>query len=376
MLTLRLFRSAFLPGFVLASAAVSGDCRAQQCGEKSCCRPPAADAAAAAAPAEDDEPATVAPGRPAVFTAPAPTGEILGARHSLGLPSLRISLPKMTFETPEFSWQGFSRGRREAQMQLDGATAPVSHQEPLLFGQLAGSAAAAPAQTRPARTAPAETAPANVAPAPCTPEGCLSSLQDPQRKRLEQQVMELQALVEHLAKQKGAVASQDSAATVSQNLFPEEKWESAADIQVRQYRQHVAGLESQILELQKLVEQLAAQKAAAPELPETAKEPVRKRSRSIDPWTEGEETETLPKQEVADSSQAERIAMLEAQIAALQAKDPRTEQRLPGETAEPLIPRSKLAVQQTSISNESQASVKPASNSGILRKLAASFGQR
>lgn len=371
MLTLKLFRAAFLPGIVLTSAAFSDDCCAQQCGEKSCCRPLAADTAAA--PAEDDQPATVAPGRPTVFAAPAPTGEITGARHSLGLPSLRISLPKLTFETPEVAFLGFSRGRREAQMHLDGAAAPVSHQDPLLFGQLAGGTVQSRAGSAPAASAPANTAPAEAAPAGCTPEGCMSGLQ---RQQLQQQVMELQALVEHLAKQQGAMTPQESVSRDSQNLFPEEKWESAAEIQVRQYRQHVAGLESQITELQKLVEQLAAQKAAAQEPTETVKEPVRKRSRAIDPWKEEAEPESLSGSELADRNQAERIAMLEAKLAELQAGGARTDEQKTTDTAEPLIRNTSHQANQTSSSNESPRTVKTASNSRILRKLATSFGQR
>lgn len=174
-----------------------------------CCRPaPAAAAPAAAAPAapRPATPPVAAPAqRPVMFAAPTPTGEIAGARNSIALPSLKISLPKLSIETPELRLSGFTRFRREAEMQIDGTAAAASHMNPLLMGQLTGAGIQQPtaAPARPA-AAPAQPQPQPAAAAPAAPpsegccEGCYSSVEQQKVLELKQQILQLQSVVAEL----------------------------------------------------------------------------------------------------------------------------------------------------------------------------------
>ena len=120
--------------------------------------PRAAPAAAAAAPTDEDEDSSAAAAvsrGPAMFAAPTPSGEVEGARNSYSLPSLELSIPKMSFGLPEFHIRGMGRGRREAQMRLDEGTAPLASGAPAIYGPLLGASLQQPATvTRPASAAP------------------------------------------------------------------------------------------------------------------------------------------------------------------------------------------------------------------------------
>lgn len=193
----------------LAAAMCPVAASAQGNSQANCARPAAAAAAASssnpqAAPVNSFPQQPVAAAAPPVmFAAPTPTGEISGGRNSISLPSLRISLPKLCLETPEVRFSGFTRHRREPQMQLDSATAAASHMNPLLMGQLTGAgvqqrqpAVAAPAKAPPAEPAPATAAPA--APPEGCCEGCYSSIEQQKVHELKKQILQLQAVVAHI----------------------------------------------------------------------------------------------------------------------------------------------------------------------------------
>ncbi len=183
----------------------------------------AAAAPAAAAPAEEEEASragTAVSRGPAMFAAPTPSGEVEGARNSYSLPSIELSLPKMSFGLPEFRIRGMGRGRREAQMRLDEGTAPMATGAPAIYGPLLGAgfqqraAASSAAPQKPADAAPA-TAPAE--PAAAAPAGCVDARslreQSEEVRQLSMQVQQLQGLLLQLAKQKAAeqpkVSSED-----------------------------------------------------------------------------------------------------------------------------------------------------------------------
>ena len=182
--------------------------------------PPNAAAAPRGAPAPDEnededelQSAVAAPARgPVLFSIPAPTGEITGARSSFELPSLRMTLPKFAFETPSLRLNGGARVKRDAQMDIDGATAgaaagpPVIHapllgagfQQPQLRPRGAGAPAAAPAGSKP----PTEPEAAPASQNHCAP-GCTQNQSD-EVQQLSLQVQQLQALILQLAEQKAA----------------------------------------------------------------------------------------------------------------------------------------------------------------------------
>lgn len=144
--------------------------------------------------------AAARPAAPVMFAAPTPTGEIAGARNSIALPSLRVSLPKISLETPELRLSGFTRFRREPEMILDGAAAARSHVNPLLMGQLAG-AGLQQQQPRPDTTSASAEPDEDTTPAGTNvPEGCDGCVSSEQQKiyQLSQQIHQLQTLVAHL----------------------------------------------------------------------------------------------------------------------------------------------------------------------------------
>lgn len=166
------------------------------------------------APAKDnlagpeDELAPAQPRRPVMFAAPAPSGEIAGARRSIALPSLTVSIPKISIETPEFRINGWRKFRRDAQMQVDEATAPAATGNPVLFGQLMATQnqTARPFNDQTARPSNDRTAsPAeNLAPpesAPCTLRQGADDV-----RQLSQQVQQLQTLVLQMAEIQAAAA--------------------------------------------------------------------------------------------------------------------------------------------------------------------------
>lgn len=184
----------------------------------------AAAAPAAAAPAEDEEEPSVAAAAargPVMFAAPTPSGEVEGARNSYSLPSIELTLPKMSIGLPEFRIRGMGRGRREAQMRLDEGTAPMASGAPAIYGPLLGaglqqqSAVSRPASAAPASTPPAEPA---AAPAAAAPAGCVDARtlqqQSEEVRQLSVQVQQLQGLLLQLAEQKAAEQQEVSAEPV------------------------------------------------------------------------------------------------------------------------------------------------------------------
>lgn len=161
---------------------------------------PAEPSAASAAPAQPQQ-QYMAAAAPTTFAAPAPVGEVVGARKSIALPSVHFSLPKISFETPEFRINGFARSRREAHMQIDGAVAPVTSGSPLLYGQLPGATlqhqqfqGASAASSQPAEPTAASAA---------SDDRCALMQESAKVQELTDQVTQLQQLVQMLAEAKG-----------------------------------------------------------------------------------------------------------------------------------------------------------------------------
>lgn len=110
---------------------------------------------------------------PAMFAAPAPSGEISGERRGLTFPALELTLPAITVQTPQLRFLGSSRQRRDAHMQLDSARAPMATGAPALYSPLTGAglplmqAAGAPAPVAaPARNPTPESTATPEPPAP------------------------------------------------------------------------------------------------------------------------------------------------------------------------------------------------------------------
>ena len=172
----------------------------------------------------DDQSNAIAPSSnqgPVNFTAPTPSGEVAGARRSFGLPSLHISLPKVSFETPEFKLNGWTQFRRDPHMVLDGGTAPMAQNNPVLFGQLAGATMQQSSQPRNS-VAPSkgkddsqnQTAPSNP---PCD-SPCVTGEQSEEVRELAKQVQQLQGLLLQLAEQQagGQQAAAESTETAEE----------------------------------------------------------------------------------------------------------------------------------------------------------------
>lgn len=346
---------------------------------------PAKDEPAAAAPAKetpDDEGAAAAAAAPTMFAAPAPTGEIAGGRSSIALPSFRLSLPKISLETPELCLHGFTRFRRDPQMMIDGAAAPASHHNPLLFGQLTGasaqqtqprrSAAAAPAAPAPAAAAPAAAAPAEG----CTSDGC-TSLETQRIQDLTRQVLELQKLACQSSADPNARTrvtpvslSQAGAPMVPAKTDP---WQNSAEFELKACEQQVAGLESQILELQQLVEKLAKQGvSASPTVPKSSASHGQP-SNAVDPWSrEQQETDEAAQQSTIAAQQAERIALLEARLEQFEKMNSASRVAVAEEVdiAEPLI---KSEQQQT---RKPTTETRSKTRTSVLDKLGMSLSRR
>ncbi len=184
---------------------------------------------AAAAPAEDDEEvaaaAAVAARGPAMFAAPTPSGEVEGARNSYSLPSIELTLPKMSFGLPEFRIRGMGRGRREAQMRLDEGTAPMASGAPAIYGPLLGAGLQQQTNvSRPASAAPASAPPAEPA-AAAAPAGCVDARtlqqQSEEVRQLSMQVQQLQGLLLQLAEQQAAGETAGETAVEEGQLAPE-----------------------------------------------------------------------------------------------------------------------------------------------------------
>lgn len=188
----------------------------------------------------DDEPesqpaATFVNPRPAVFAAPAASGEVAGGRKSLGLPSLRITMPRITLETPEFRFNGFTQYRRDAHMQIDSANAPVSHMDPAIYGNLVGASIGANAtQSTPSSSNNAGSTPAGndtkSTPAASTPQvpcyqypncdGCVQNSNTKQVQELASQVQQLQGVIAQLIQAQQQLAQANTPAPPAQPQPP------------------------------------------------------------------------------------------------------------------------------------------------------------
>ena len=266
--TMFLIRKAVLFGLILNTASSGSSVVAQT----DCCTPNAAPAAAAA-PANNPStanPAVAAPARqPTMFAAPTPTGEISGARNSIALPSLRISLPKLSLETPEFRLSGFTRFRREPQMQLDGNVAAAAHTNPLLFGQLHHSTAQRPAAAAAPSPEPAAAAPAvapAAAPAPCTIEGCQVNHVGQNIGALWQQVAQLQKMLQQ-AEEAERAKTFSAPPNPWQPFDAQRKQEERARAAELQRASEVSALRNQVAQLTNICQQLAVQQRTAQQSP-------------------------------------------------------------------------------------------------------------
>ena len=387
--------------FSLAAFLYPVSANGQSCGDTNCHRlfrpfrssgscaeaAPANAAPAAAAPA-DEAPAdegAVAAAAPTMFAAPAPTGEIAGGRSSIALPSFRISLPKISLETPEFCLHGFTRFRRDPQMMIDGAAAPASHNNPLLFGQLTGassqqaqssprrSAAAAPASPPPASPPPAAAAPA----APVPPEGC-ASIESQKVQDLTRQIFELQKLAYQSSVDPSATTNfpqtlpgQVGAPMVAAKNDP---WQNSAEFQLKACEQQVAGLESQIRELQKLVEKLAtpgmSESQPAPKSSASHGQP----SKALDSWNrDQQEIDDADRESTIAAQQAQRIALLEARLEQFEKMHSSSRVEVSDDAAgvaEPFIKTEQQQVRRPAAENKSKA------RTSMLDKLGMSLSRR
>lgn len=201
---------ACLLGLTTTSWGIDFPCVGGRCLPRSAS---AAPAEPAAAPADEEEPEAAqvaAASGPVMFTAPAPSGEVQGARSSFLLPSIEFSLPSLSLGLPQFRLMGMGRNRREAHMKLDQGTAPMANGAPAVYGPLLGaslqSRAAAPAAAASPNAAPAAVAPASnnwVDP-------CALREQQEEVRQLTQQVQQLQGFLLQLAEQQAATQSADA----------------------------------------------------------------------------------------------------------------------------------------------------------------------
>lgn len=88
---------------------------------------------------QPEQPMYAAPAPPAMYVAPAPSGERVGETRSFGLPEITFTLPSLSFSTPGIRIQGFRRGVRDSHMRLDSAYAPQTASQPAVYGQLMGA---------------------------------------------------------------------------------------------------------------------------------------------------------------------------------------------------------------------------------------------
>jgi len=330
---------------------------------------PAEAAPANAAPADEG-----APAQPTMFAAPAPTGEIAGGRSSIALPSFRISMPKISLETPEFCLHGFTRFRRDPQMMIDGAAAPASHNNPLLFGQLTG-ASAQQTQTgtrRSAAAAPATAAPATAAPA----EGC-TSIESQRVQDLTRQIFELQKLAYQSSADPSSRASDVQAlpgqAGVTMISAKNDPWQNSAEFQLKACEQQVAGLESQILELQKLVEKLATQNASESQTAPKSSASHVQPPNGGDPWSrDQQEIGAADQESTIAARQAQRIALLEAKLEQFEKMHSASRADVSDEAgiAEPLIKPDQQQARKPTAENKSKA------RTSMLDKLGMSLSRR
>lgn len=314
--------SVALTASLSSTALASEDCQCRKCQEKqmSCAAQPSA-AAAAPGDGDNEEEPVAAVAAPTMFSAPSPTGEVTGARSGIGLPSLRLTMPRLSIETPELSVLGFSRSRRDAQMHIDAAAAPASPQSPLLFGQIqsnlhsnGAAAAASPSRTKKDDPGAAAAGPSD--------EGC-TSLESRKVELLTRQVNELQKLLAQQNAASGAAPQK-----VAESAPSTDPWASSRASEVAECEQSVAELSAQLSELQRLVTQLAELQAAEPQLKAVPQASIPK-AKKVNPWqeptTEPRDEEATPVNDpdkVLLSEQAERIARLEAQLAKLSNPEP------------------------------------------------------
>jgi len=314
-----------------------------------------------------------------MFAAPAPTGEIAGGRSSIALPTFRLSLPKISMETPELCLHGFTRFRRDPHMMIDGAAAPASHNNPLLFGQLTGASAqqTQPGARRSAAAAPAAAAPATAAPAAAAPaEGCTSS-ESQKVQELTRQIFELQKLAYQSSADPSARTSVaqplPSQAGVTMVSAKNDPWQNSAEFQLKACEQQVAGLESQIMELQKLVEKLATQDVSEPQTAPKSSASHVLPSKTVNPWSRDQQEfdEATQESDIADQ-QALKIALLEAKLEQFEKMNSASKVVVSDEdgSAEPLIKPTQQQARKPAADNKSKA------RTSMLNKLGMSLSRR
>jgi len=277
-------------------------------------------------------------------------------------------------ETPELCLHGFTRFRRDPQMMIDGAAAPASHNNPLLFGQLTGASAqqTQSGTRRSAAAAPAAAAPAAAAPA----EGC-ASIESQRVQDLTRQIFELQKLAYQSGADPGArtgvaqpLPSQAGVTMVSAKNDP---WQNSAEFQLKACEQQVAGLESQIMELQKLVEKLATQNASESQpAPKSSASHIQP-SNAVDPWSqEQQETDEAAQESTIAAQQAQRIALLEAKLEQFEKMNSASRVVVSDEDgiAEPLIKPERQQARKPTAENKS----KP--RTSMLDKIGMSLSRR
>ncbi len=296
--------SPFRYAFVGLLAGILQQTPVQAYDNTSCCKEPCQSANTTNASDSDDasvqgdpeeRPRPVAP--PVIFSSPPPTGEIAGARNSLTLPSLRISLPKLTFETPECSWGGFSRGKRAPQMNIDSASAPMSHNNPLLFGHIPTS----PSQNTGASNAPQSTPDSDNRPAsePATQEGCGAI-----RYRSKSGVRS-----ELAAENTGRQRRFENSYAPSRGEMAD-PWENTEHATMQKCQRDMVELTEQLTNLQNAVLKLAEAQQAANQQPSKPSQ----KSRLVDPWDDSHADSTVNVASDIVNEQARRIAFLETRI--------------------------------------------------------------
>lgn len=280
-----------------------------------------------------------------IFSAPPPTGEIAGARMSLAFPSLRLSLPKITLETPELSLNGFGRSRRGAQMNIDSSSAPVSQGNPLLFGHIpTGIGQSTGTPNAPAQSTPDSGDQASPACAPANKRNCgeLSS-----KSRRDSSV-----------RRNHHIGIANATRIGTGDCDP---WRTSSE-GVEECKQQVADLSSQIQDLQVAVLKLAElQESRATSTGDT-------RPSRVDPWQEPSRAGVDEFRETA-RVQAERIAYLEAQLEALSSAS--------GGADQPVAPpRGNAAPAATNSGRSNVATATSASRAKIFNRLGGLMSSR
>lgn len=76
---------------------------------------------------------------PTMFAAPPPGGEITGEQKSVGIRGFAITMPELRLELPTLHLPSVVQSRRNPEMRMDSARAPMVSGTPAAFGQIANA---------------------------------------------------------------------------------------------------------------------------------------------------------------------------------------------------------------------------------------------